>query len=125
MRSPKMGAARVSGSPNAAAKEEIELKLLVPAGAMNQLRTAPVVARHARGRGFTRRLETIYYDTLDHALFTHGLSLRVRRSGSRYMQTIKRAPVHGQPFARYEWQTPVNSLTPERCIARSARQPTP
>ena len=116
MRSPKMGAARVSGSPNAAAKEEIELKLLVPAGAMNQLRTAPVVARHARSRGVARRLETIYYDTLDHALFTHGLSLRVRRSGSRYMQTIKRALVHGQPFARYEWQTPVSSLTPDLAL---------
>ena len=92
MRPPKMGAARVSGSPNAAAKEEIELKLLVPAGAMNQLWTAPVVARHARSRGVARRLETIYYDTLDRALFTHGLSLRVRRSGSRYMRRSSAPP---------------------------------
>ena len=54
MRSPKMGAARVSGSPNAAAKEEVELKLLVPANQMHQLRTAPDITRHARGRGITR-----------------------------------------------------------------------
>jgi len=116
MRAPKPGAAKVFGCVSAAGKEEIELKLLIPAGAMDQLRAAPVIARHARNRGAARRLETIYYDTLDRALFTHGLSLRVRRSGNRYLQTIKRAPVHGQPFARYEWQTPVSSLTPDLAL---------
>jgi inorganic triphosphatase YgiF len=113
MRAQKLGAAKISRGVSATANEEIELKLLVPVGAMKRFQTAQIIARHARNRGVVRRLETIYYDTLDHALFADGLSLRVRRSGSRYVQAIKRAPEHGQPFARYEWQTPVSSLAPD------------
>jgi inorganic triphosphatase YgiF len=116
MRAQKLGAAKVSRGVSVTANEEIELKLLVPVGAMKHLQTAQVIGRHARSRGVVRRLETIYYDTLDHALFSDGLSLRVRRSGSRYVQAIKRTPAHGQPFARYEWQTSVNSLTPDLAL---------
>src|SRR6516165_4392038 len=85
------------------AKKEIELKLLVPPGGyMEQLRTAPVIARHARNGGSAQRLEAIYYDTPERTLFSHGMSLRVRQNGDEYVQTLKRAPEHGQPFVRGE-----------------------
>jgi triphosphatase len=92
---------------------EVELKLLAPAGILEQLRGASVFARHARNSGVVRRLEAIYYDTPDRILFGHGMSLRVRRSGRRYVQTLKRAPISGHPFIRGECETSVAGLAPD------------
>jgi triphosphatase len=92
---------------------EIELKLLAPAGVLDRLREAPVIVRHARNGGVARRLDAVYYDTPDRTLFRHGLSLRIRRSGNRYIQTLKRAPVHGQPFVRGEWEASVDGAAPD------------
>jgi triphosphatase len=94
------------------AGEEVELKLLAPAGGLELVREAPVIARYACDRGVAHRLEAIYYDTPDRTLLRHGLSLRVRRNGRRYVQTLKRAPIHGQPFVRGEWETTVSSSVP-------------
>ncbi|MGA3401259.1 MAG: CHAD domain-containing protein [Acetobacteraceae bacterium] len=94
-------------------KVEVELKLLAPAGSLGQLREAPAIARYACNAGVTRRLDAVYYDTPDRALFNHGLSLRVRRSGKHYVQTLKRCPLHGQPFLRQEWEAVVNSAMPD------------
>lgn len=96
-----------------AAAEEIELKLLVPADALNRLYEAPVIVRHGGSAGTARQLEATYYDTGDRALFSHGLSLRVRRSGRRYVQTMKRAPCNGRPFARAEWECPITGAVPD------------
>src|SRR5208283_5892250 len=101
----------LAGRPDA--NVEFELKLLAPAGGLDPIRESPVIARHARNGGAVHRLEATYYDTPDRALFRHGLSLRVRRNGRRFVQTLKRAPVHGQPFVRGEWEAPVNSVTPD------------
>ncbi|HEX4172180.1 MAG TPA: CYTH domain-containing protein [Acetobacteraceae bacterium] len=64
---------------------------------MDQLREAPVIARHACDGGVTRQLEAVHYDTVDRTLFGHRLALRVRRDGGRYVQTLKRGPtaLHG------------------------------
>ncbi|HEY2621500.1 MAG TPA: CHAD domain-containing protein [Acetobacteraceae bacterium] len=97
-------------------KDEVELKLLAPAGVMDQLRNAPIVARHARNAGVARRLDAVYYDTPERILFSHGMSLRVRRHGSRYVQTVKRDPVQGQPFARREWEISVDGMEPDLAI---------
>jgi inorganic triphosphatase YgiF len=100
----------------AVANNEVELKLLVPAGVLDQLREAPVIVRNARNGGITRRLDAVYYDLPDRTLFGHGLSLRVRRSGNHYVQTLKRAPVHGQPFVRGEWESPLAGATPDLAL---------
>ena len=112
IRAPRDGATSVSIDLRSEASEEVELKLLAPAGALDQLREAPVIARHACDGGEVRQLEAVYYDTADRDLFSHGMSLRVRRDGGRYVQTLKRAPAHGQPFVRGEWETSVDSLGP-------------
>jgi inorganic triphosphatase YgiF len=89
------------------------LKLLASAGALSQIREAPIIARYASNAGTARRLEAVYYDTPDRTLFSHGMSLRVRRNGNRYVQTLKRSPVHGQPFARGEWEMSVATVAPD------------
>jgi triphosphatase len=99
-------------APRTDANDEIELKLLAPAGVLDRLRESPVIVRHALNGGVARRVDAVYYDTPDRTLFRHGLSLRIRRSGNRYVQTLKRAPLHGHPFVRGEWEASVDGAAP-------------
>jgi len=92
---------------------EVELKLLAPQGSLEKLREMPVIVQHARNRGAFRRLETVYYDTPERLLFQHGMSLRVRRSGKHFIQTLKLLPNVGQPLARRQWEAPVDGVTPD------------
>jgi inorganic triphosphatase YgiF len=94
-------------------RDELELKLLAPTGALESLRASPVIARRARNGGESRRLDTVYYDTPDCSLYRHGLSLRVRQSATGYVQTLKRGPVIGRPFNREEWETPISGAVPD------------
>ena len=96
-----------------AEQAEIELKLLAPQGALERLREMPVIVQHARNRGAFRRLETVYYDTPERLLFQHGMSLRVRRSGKHFIQTLKLLPSIGQPLTRRQWEAPVDQITPD------------
>ncbi|HME27153.1 MAG TPA: CHAD domain-containing protein [Acetobacteraceae bacterium] len=108
--------AAVDGLTRLVGNDEVELKLLAPAGVLDQLRQAPAITRRARNAGVARRLDAVYYDTQDRTLFSHGMSLRVRRNGSRYVQTLKRDPVQGHPFARGEWETSVDSVAPDLAL---------
>lgn len=92
---------------------EVELKLLAPQGSLEKLREAPCIVQHARNRGAFHRLETVYYDTAERLLFQHGMSLRVRRSGKNFIQTLKLAPDRAQPLMRRQWEMPVESITPD------------
>src|SRR5882757_9438609 len=106
----------VSGTPLAvrpSEQTEIELKLLAPRGILDKLRDMPMIVQHARNRGAFRRLESVYYDTPERVLFQHGMSLRVRRNGKHFVQTLKLLPDIRRPLARRQWETPVDSLTPD------------
>jgi triphosphatase len=92
---------------------EIELKLLAPLETLEKLREVPFIVQHARNRGAFRRLETVYYDTPERLLFQHGMSLRVRRNGKHFVQTLKLLPNMGQPLARRQWEAPVDGVTPD------------
>src|SRR5258708_13549352 len=96
-----------------AEQAEIELKLLAPQGVLERLREIPVIVQHARNRGVVRRLETVYYDTPERLLFQHGMSLRVRRSGKHFIQTLKLLPNIGQPLTRRQWEAPVDGAAPD------------
>ena len=69
--------------------------------------------QHARNRGAFHRLETVYYDTPERLLFQHGMSLRVRRSGKHFIQTLKLLPNSGQPLMRRLWEAPVDDVSPD------------
>jgi triphosphatase len=92
---------------------EVELKLLGPQESLEKLRDLPVIVQHARNRGAFHRLETVYYDTPERLLFQHGMSLRVRRSGKHFVQTLKLLPNSGQPLTRRQWEAPVDGVTPD------------
>jgi triphosphatase len=69
------------------------------------------VAGTKTGPHTERDLVSIYYDTKKQKLRRHGLTLRVRRTGEGYVQTVKTAAVAG--FARNEWEEKVNRGAPD------------
>ena len=92
------------------------------------LQQAPLIQQHARNRGVVHRLETIYYDTADHALFGGGLSLRVQRHGRRFTQRLRRHGPHPaakmggtEPVSR-SWETPVDGPVPDLARLAGAEQ---
>ncbi|WP_407118676.1 CHAD domain-containing protein [Bradyrhizobium sp. LMG 9283] len=95
---------------------EIELKLLVDADRMADFSAAPVIAANARNNGTRKRLKSVYYDTPERALRRAGLSLRVRQSGTRFVQTVK-TDAADDPLRRGEWEASVASLAPDPALA--------
>ena len=90
---------------------EIEIKLLVYPGDLPALRRAveelAVIVEPAR----VKHLESRYYDTPDCKMLGKGMTLRVRRTGDGFVQTIK---TEGRgSFSRGEWEMPVGSFAPE------------
>lgn len=95
---------------------EIELKLLVDADRMAHFNAAPVIATNARNKGTRKHLKSVYYDTPERTLRRNGLSLRVRQSGARFVQTVKTAAAD-DPLRRGEWEAGVPSLAPDLALA--------
>lgn len=95
---------------------EIELKLLVEPDHLADFNDAAVVATHARSKGTRKHLKSIYYDTPERTLRRNGLSLRVRQSGARFVQTVKLESA-GDPLRRGEWEASVPSADPDLALA--------
>lgn len=80
---------------------EIELKLaldprvLKDGAAAARLMRHPAIAKVKAGRARTARLVSVYYDTPDLRLARHGIVLRLRRDGARWLQTVKGPPLPG------------------------------
>ena len=86
--------------------EEIELKLAGSADVLDAVRSHPAVTAVARGRARTTRLSTTYYDTPARDLAAAGVSLRLRRAGNRWLQTVKGGGAAAGGLhrrAEYEW----------------------
>lgn len=85
---------------------ETEIKLLLPAGARSGIEAHPAFAGAE-----PRQIHNVstYYDTPDFVLRARGVSLRVRRAGDNFVQTVK-SLAEGDGFAaRHEWEWPVAS----------------
>jgi len=63
---------------------EIEFKFCIPAG-----RLKAVEAALKRGAVVRTRLQARYFDTADQRLAAHGMVLRLRKEGPRWVQTVK------------------------------------
>src|SRR3546814_11194841 len=89
--------------------DEIELKLDLTPEAADALEATTVLP----GDPGIAEQRSVYFDTLDHQLSKTGLSLRIRRSGSKRLQTIKAdgASAAGL-FVRSAWERPVRNDTP-------------
>lgn len=89
--------------------DEVELKLTLRPQDADTLEATGLMA----GTPKKARQRSIYFDTSDHRLLQAGLSLRIRRSGRKRIQTVKvgAAPSAGL-FARPEWERAIADDTP-------------
>jgi triphosphatase len=93
---------------------EVELKLLAEPECLAQLDRSPPIVAHARSKGTVRLDKSIYYDTPSCALHRAGVTLRVRQSGKRLVQTVKVLPGNADgPLSRGEWENPVATMVPD------------
>lgn len=84
---------------------ETELKLALDAQALKRVPRVAAIAAAKQGRAVTKDLVSTYYDTPDCVLRRAGLSLRLRRRGRDWIQTIKQSAVaHSGLFERHEWE---------------------
>jgi inorganic triphosphatase YgiF len=75
----------------AAAALEVELKLAISPDDAAKLGRLPPVKSASAGRAVNRQMHSVYYDTPDLALKAQGMALRLRREGTRWVQTLKGA----------------------------------
>jgi triphosphatase len=91
---------------------EIELKLRIAPDDVSRLLRHPVW-RAAR-RAPAQKLYSVYYDTPDLDLWRSGLTLRLRRSGARWLQTLKGGgSVSAGLHRRHESEAPVTGPLPD------------
>lgn len=101
------------------APREIEMKFAVPAG-----RAAELAAELARVPGLEgladaapRQMAATYFDTEKGALRRAKLALRVRRTGDKFVQTLKDAG--DGALSRGEWERQVKGPAPNRAALRA------
>lgn len=90
--------------------QELELKLELTPESADRLAKLALLRR----KRCTRSLqESIYFDAPGHPLHAQGISLRVRRCGETFTQTIKRGSAAAGLFQRDEWEQRVEGFEPE------------
>jgi inorganic triphosphatase YgiF len=97
---------------------ETELKFRLPARSIAALAKGRL-PRAKKGRPEHARLVSTYYDTAEHKLRRHGLSLRIREAHGKRLQTVKSA-ITG-PIGRGEWEAEIDGRSPD--IERACESP--
>ena len=98
--------------PDTAINREIELKLRATPEAVERLLASPLLAAGISGLTGALSLDAVYYDSADLQLQKRGVSLRVRKEGDRFVQTVKAGAAVAATFDRQEWDTIVPDLAP-------------
>jgi len=94
---------------------EIELKLEVEDGEVDRLAADPLLGSKPDKR---TDQTSVYYDTPEGALRAAGFSLRVRRAGKRYVQTVKQSQGSAAGlFDRPEWEWELKGPEPDLDVA--------
>lgn len=76
----------------------------------------------ADARPSRARLVSTYYDTPDHTLVRRGSTLRVRRRGRKFIQTVKAVAAPGEShIGRGEWEDTVATNHPDPQAAQTGR----
>src|SRR5260370_5749723 len=98
---------------------ELELKLEVPADSLARLTRSSLIRAAGKRPDKPSTLVSVYFDTDKLKLRNKGLSLRVRRTGRRHVQTIKQdAGASAALFDRNEWERDIASTQPDLDAAR-------
>jgi inorganic triphosphatase YgiF len=99
---------------------EVELKLAAPPSVLRQAMHARWLTKAAAGQVSRRPLASLYFDTPDFALRNHGITLRVRKSDTTNLQTIK-ATTGTDIVKRDEWEDEIDGDRPKLSLARQTR----
>src|SRR5579872_559902 len=95
---------------------ERELKLEANATALRQIRLW--LHRQGAKAHSVRSTESRYFDSADYRLQNSGISLRIRRHGHRFIQTIKSSERRSAGlFDRAEWEYAVPGFIPDFAAA--------
>jgi triphosphatase len=97
--------------------KEIELKFEVPPQDLRRLKDWRALSGKGSGE---QDLATVYFDTPKHKLGRNGISLRIRRTGKKRLQTIKSQGADGS-FRRGEWKARLRALFPISAKFRAPR----
>src|SRR5262249_23811728 len=95
---------------------EVEIKLELPVAALPQFRKLPLI-RALEASAKRSSQVSVYFDSDKQKLRRHGLTLRVRRIGDRYIQTIK-ATQNSNILIRNEWESEIADSQPDLVQAR-------
>jgi triphosphatase len=98
---------------------EIELRFSVQPDDLARLKNA-LPPGFTAGPPATRRLTTVYYDTGDFDLAKAGLSLRVRKTGRKYVQTVKNENSGALASVRAEFESMLSSSKPDLRVVSDA-----
>jgi triphosphatase len=103
---------------------EFELKFAAPPEELEKVERALLAMPTARSEPQTNVVST-YYDTPALILKREGLTLRVRKQGQRFVQTVKADDLVGtNVWERPEWEEPITSSRPDLNPAKTrARLP--
>jgi triphosphatase len=95
---------------------ETELKLKATPQTLAKLRQSPLFAACGGGRAVSKTLISAYYDTAEQALQERLATLRVRKTGDNYIQTLKSAAHEPGGLTRSEWEWPVAGPNPDLSV---------
>ncbi len=93
--------------------QEIEIRLAAHPDDLGRLSQTHLVKQLSTGKAATRRFNSVYYDTPGFVLAKKGISLRVRQSGSSYVQTVKEKSAGAIVSDRAEWESPLPNAEPD------------
>jgi triphosphatase len=96
---------------------ETELRFEVAPRDLRKLKSARILQGGGRKPPTTEHLVSVYFDTPKHKLRTRGVSLRVRHSGGKRVQTIKTEGSNGT-ISRGEWEHAIKGDVPDFRKAR-------
>jgi inorganic triphosphatase YgiF len=92
---------------------EIELRFDVGPDDLARLARTPEFAGLTAGHPATCRLSTVYYDTPEMHFAKAGFGLRVRKTGKRYVQTVKSESAGALAAERGEYESRLPSPAPD------------
>ena len=96
------------------AARKLELKVALTGPELHRVQAHPALMQLAVGDPASHQLRSLYFDTLDRRLHGQGLSLRLRRVGEDWVQTVKCGTgVHSGVSHPVELEATVEGPTPE------------